>query len=334
MTDNKKLTLLILLCSFVFYSNTLFAKNQAKKSTISRVDYKQVMRNFVISLSEYAKTRQNNFLIIPQNGQELITNTGEATGKIQLDYLNAIDATGRENLFYGYNEDNELTPKEDTEHLLALSLLSERYNVTVMTTDYCSTPSKMAHSYQINQKNGFISFAANQRTLNNIPNYPIYNENTDDIIDISNAKNFLYLINSERYSTKEAFINAVSATNYDVIIMDLFHHEIAYNAKEINQLKIKNNGGKRLIIAYMSIGEAEDYRYYWQKKWKKNSPNWLEPENPEWKGNYKVRYWDKDWQAVIFGNDNAYLDKIIKSNFDGVYLDIVDAFEYFEELKQ
>ena len=86
-----------------------------------------------------------------------------------------------------------------------------------------------------------------------------------------------------------------------------------------------------MIISYMSIGEAEDYRFYWQSDWEVGNPVWLDAENPNWKGNYKVRYWDKNWQAIIYGSDGAYLDKIISKGFDGVYLDIIDAFEYFEE---
>jgi cysteinyl-tRNA synthetase len=85
-----------------------------------------------------------------------------------------------------------------------------------------------------------------------------------------------------------------------------------------------------LVIAYLSIGEAEDYRYYWKPVWKTNPPSWLKAEDPNWEGNYVVAYWEKDWQNIIFGNSNAYLDKIIKDGFDGAYLDIIDAFEYFE----
>ena len=84
----------------------------------------------------------------------------------------------------------------------------------------------------------------------------------------------------------------------------------------------------RLVIAYMSIGEAEDYRYYWEPAWSVNPPSWLETEN--WEGNYKVRYWDSDWQKIIFGNEDSYLKKVLDAGFDGVYLDIIDAFEYFE----
>jgi cysteinyl-tRNA synthetase len=59
-------------------------------------------------------------------------------------------------------------------------------------------------------------------------------------------------------------------------------------------------------------------------------PSWLAEENSSWSGNYKVRYWIKEWQDIIFGNDGSYTKKILDADFSGVYLDIIDAFEYFE----
>jgi len=46
-----------------------------------------------------------------------------------------------------------------------------------------------------------------------------------------------------------------------------------------------------------------------------------------------VQYWDTEWQEIIYGNSESYLKKIIDAGFDGVYLDIIDAFEYFEDMK-
>ena len=43
-----------------------------------------------------------------------------------------------------------------------------------------------------------------------------------------------------------------------------------------------------------SVGEAEDYRFYWRKGWKAGSPSFLGKENPQWKHNYAVRYWLTD----------------------------------------
>jgi cysteinyl-tRNA synthetase len=75
----------------------------------------------------------------------------------------------------------------------------------------------------------------------------------------------------------------------------------------------------------MSIGEAEDYRFYWQDGWEVGDPTWLDAVNPNWEGNYKVRYWEAEWQQLIFD----YTDRLIAAGFDGAYLDIIDAYQYF-----
>ena len=65
----------------------------------------------------------------------------------------------------------------------------------------------------------------------------------------------------------------------------------------------------------MSIGEIEDYRYYWQSDWKVGNPLVIENEDPNWEGNYYVRYWETDWKNIIFGNDNSYLKKILDETY-------------------
>ena len=75
----------------------------------------------------------------------------------------------------------------------------------------------------------------------------------------------------------------------------------------------------------MSIGEAEDYRFYWRSGWDERGPPWLADENPDCPGNHKVRYWDPGWQAIVF----EYADRLLAAGFDGAYLDIIDAYEYF-----
>lgn len=321
--------------SFIIITSLFFILGckQEGEPVPNNVDFRQEMRNLVIEISAYARGFDSEFLIIPQNGQELITKNGKIDGALKTNYLNAINASGREDLFYGYNNDNEATPGQERQYLLELCLLFEQNNVEILTTDYCSSPPKIDDSYEMNFQNHLISFAADERDLNNIPAYPAvpFNVNDNNITNISEVRNFLYLINSENYFSKQDFINAVSRTNYDLIIMDLFHDKVIYTQQEIAQLKTKQNGGKRLVMCYMSIGEAEDYRYYWQDNWNISKPEWLGTENPEWEGNYKVWYWDKEWQNIIFGNENSYLKRIINVGFDGTYLDLIDAFEYFEQ---
>jgi cysteinyl-tRNA synthetase len=297
------------------------------------LQYKQKMREFVIGISKYAKSVKPAFAIIPQNGIELVTSDGETTGPPDTSYLNAIDGHGQEDLFFGYDNDDEATPAATTSYLRSYLDISKNAGNTILVTDYCSTQSKMTSSYSQNNAAKYVSFAADIRELNHIPSFPnpIYGSNNSVVTKLSDIKNFLYLLNPESYTTKTAFINAITATNYDLLIMDLFFQDgTEFTAAEINQLKNKANGGKRLVISYMSIGEAEDYRYYWQTSWNSNKPAWMNSENPDWPGNFKVKYWEKDWQNIIFGNNSSYLKKILNANFDGVYLDIIDAFEIYE----
>ena len=76
-------------------------------------DYRQDMRNLVGDLSSWARQQQAGFLIIPQNGQELGTDTGDPDGQVQTAYLAAMDATGREDMFYGYTADDQPTPRSN-----------------------------------------------------------------------------------------------------------------------------------------------------------------------------------------------------------------------------
>lgn len=326
----KKYIFLILVLMLL----TSCGKDNVDNPQISNINYRQEMRNFVQKISQYAKGIDNDFIIIPQNGQEIITQNGEPNGLPVLDYLAAIDGTGREDLFYGYDTDNVPTSEDDKNYMIAFCDVCEQNDIEVLATDYCSSHDKMDNSYVLNHAKGYISFAAPERELNVIPDYPLqaFDVNKNDIVTLHDAKNFLYLINLEKFATKQNFINAVSATDYDLLIMDYLFNDQAFSTSEIEQLKTKQNSGKRLVISYLSIGEAEDYRYYWQNNWKTNPPAWLEDENPDWEGNFKVKYWDENWQNIIYGTDNSYLKKLLDAGFDGVYLDIIDAFEYFEEI--
>ena len=130
-------------------------------------------------------------------------------------------------------------------------------------------------------------------------------------------------------------LDALGKTKFDLVIMDYSRDGSdaeKFTPEEVAALK-NSPGGPKLVLSYMSIGEAEDYRWYWQRSWDANrdgrpdagAPAWLGPANPNWPGNYKVRYWDPDWQQIVYD----YLDKVLAAGYDGVYLDIIDAYEYW-----
>lgn len=87
------------------------------------------------------------------------------------------------------------------------------------------------------------------------------------------------------------------------------------------------------MVAYLSIGEAEPYRFYWRPGWGPGDPEWIQRPNPSWPDNFPVKYWHPDWQALLMREGSGYLDRILAAGFDGVYLDIVDGYEAFQRAR-
>ena len=147
------------------------------------------------------------------------------------------------------------------------------------------------------------------------------------------VKDFFYVLQMDKVT-----LPALANNRFDLLVMDYARYGDAdseFTPGQIASIKTGGaSGSPKIVLAYMSVGEAEDYRFYWDESWKPGSPAWLGPENPDWGGNYKVRYWTAGWQSLILGvrsgQDKSYLDRIIDQGFDGVYLDLIDAFEYFE----
>lgn len=335
------------IASLVFI-NLLASCVTASGGDASDFDYRQAMRDFVIGIAARARTVDPDFIVIPQNGNELITLDGESDGSLAQSYVTVIDGVGREDLLYGYENDDEATPADETEYMLGFLDRAETTGIEVLVTDYCTTEESVDDTYTRNGARGYISFAA-ERDLAGIPTYPaqppgVHNGN---VTDLSDANNFLYILDPWGFGSREAYLDALRGSKHDLLIVDLYAPDssgdgvMPLSASELNSLGAKNGGGTRLVVAYMSIGEAEDYRPYWNPSWERDPPEWLERENRDWPGNYKVRYWLESWQEIILGPGGAsitsvppdpgsYLGLILTAGFDGVYLDIIDAFEYFE----
>ena len=149
----------------------------------------------------------------------------------------------------------------------------------------------------------------------------------------SNPTSFAYILQADSFAkTKPAAVAQLKESGRDWIVLDAaFAGNTPWEQADLDA--IRNGKAGRKVVAYLSIGEAEDYRPYWKSEWGSNgnrtasAPAWLGIENPEWKGNYQIKYWDADWQKLVL----AAVDDAMARGFDGVYLDIVDGFETYEQ---
>ena len=141
-------------------------------------------------------------------------------------------------------------------------------------------------------------------------------------------------VKSWHYQLDKVDIQALGARDVDMLVTDYAREggKTPLTREAVAQLKTKADGTRRIVISYLSIGEAEEFRFYWNPAWKTAKPSWLERENCAWPRAWMVRYWDPGWHDVIISGADAYLKRIIDAGFDGVYLDRVDMWEHTQPL--
>ncbi len=122
-----------------------------------------------------------------------------------------------------------------------------------------------------------------------------------------------------------------------------------FTSSEIKALQDSDN----IVLAWISVGEAEIFRFYWDAEWEiatesapcyetyddrynrkgltwrncneGKRPDWMGPEDTETHG-YHVRFWSENWWKIAM---KPYLDRVAESGFDGVYLDPQNSISYW-----
>ena len=135
-------------------------------------------------------------------------------------------------------------------------------------------------------------------------------------------------VNDFLYQLQRARPKRIDETAFDLVVVSI---GAAGGSPEVIENLKHGPGGDKIILCYMSIGQAENYRFYWQREWSQNPPPWLDEPDADWAGDYWVRYWHPDWQRIIYGSPESFLDQILELGFDGVYLDRVDTYQYYDE---
>lgn len=170
---------------------------------------------------------------------------------------------------------------------------------------------------------------------------------------------------------RETWLQALRDSDYDVIYIDSFYNHRArpenqtpLTREEVESLKYKPDGGRRQVIAYLSIGSAEQNRWYCQDDWV-----WVDPENlnstvsmkagtitrngstriytpfeapegeaqpPAWLafgygGSYPeeaiVQWWHEDWRNIIINGGGQYAHKTTGDNTSSIDRIIAQGFD-------
>lgn len=296
--------------------------DQIKRAALENRTYAALlMQQFIEELSAWARQRRPGFIILPQNGPELAFEGADPRAPLRSAYLAAVDGFANEEVFYfGQLRVNN----ERLEVLRRLRALKP-----ILTSEYVDDEKLIQEALERGYSEGFITFvrAPNNYDYIHIPTTVPF-RNSDPIYNLSQVRNFLYLINPERYPIKDALLQALEATEFDLIIIDAQFQGEWLSASDVSRIQRKPNGERRLVLAYINIGAAEKWRHYWQPTWGVGNPDWLLRPYPGYPDEVYVAYWRDEWKDIIFRGERSYLAHILEAGFDGAFLDNVEAYIY------
>ncbi len=305
------------------------------------VEYREEMRLFVQKISKYARGYRPNFIVIAGGGLDLIVKRDEIDQRKVAParaYIRSLDGVLQKGVFYSeqtkdepFGAPTDIFLKEKT-----LNLLEKAKNngLKVFTLEFSKNKKIIDQIETLSNKQGYISLTVESPAIDikTVPKYPYppFRENSKSIISLGMAKNFVTITNSSPYGRQDIFTLKMHDTNFDMIAVEILHGRRPLTRQAVETLKYKKVGTRRLALAYMDIGTALSYQYYWKDSWRSNSPPWINDPDPNDPDRYKVEYWNSNWQNIITGNTNSYIYGLIAQGFDGVILNGLDVYKYFE----
>jgi cysteinyl-tRNA synthetase, unknown class len=152
--------------------------------------------------------------------------------------------------------------------------------------------------------------------------YPAQAQSQNMLTDV---EHWLYLID---VNLEMETVEKIAISDHDMVVLDFISSEANNTAYPMAQVveSLHNASHPKLVLAYIDIGQAEDFRTYWQSGWEIGNPDWIVGGDPDgWEGNYPVAYWYDEWREIWMGKGGT-LDAILEAGFDGIYLDWVEAY--------
>ena len=313
---NKYVSFLLI----IFVALIVTIGTTSAKSSNSSTPSKQMVQ-LLTDMKAYSKLRSTNFIMLGNGASSLMAKYPQL--------FNSLDGLMVESMFYGGNmKEDVLTSTADTNYHKKLLKLPLQRKFPIFNLDYCHSTEKIRDAYQKANSLGIVESVSSRWELD-IPYRMKLNEKPRVCRNLKAVKSFLVMLNPGRYGSVKKYIDALAATRQDMLIIDLYFGGTPLTKQQVKRLKTRADGKRRLVLAYMSVGEAETYRPYWKREWNNKPPAWLSKVNKDW-GSYRVKYWNPQWKSILYGSSGSYLDMIMAASFDGVFLDTIDSYSFFE----
>jgi cysteinyl-tRNA synthetase, unknown class len=304
----------------------------------ANLDPREEMRRLVQGIAKFTRGYRRDFAVVPMDGLELLVKVDPTEPDIRLPartYMKSISGVMQTGLYYGVPEFGKPTDEKRREILLPLLDRAKKNGLQILVMDYAREPKAIDAARRLAAKQGFVFFGAPAigESLSALPRFPRrpYLENGDSVLSIKSVKNYMMLRDSSGFGRQEEFALQMHGTNFDLIIVDVFHSVgEPLTKRAIETLKYKKIGGRRLVYAFVDIGSAASYDYFWKPNWREGSPQWISAPTPGDPDRYFVQYWQPEWRQIIASDTNSYIYGLVAQGFDGVILGGIGNYRFFE----
>lgn len=314
-------------------------------------NYRKLMRNNIEMLISYAQAQHPNFQIMLHEGADILYKglweyhlsgyqnaRGKGEDKSDPSFLSGTQTILPDEYRLGSHLDEKFFTKIDA--LIFNNLYCtpqkldkdwQKTNIKLGSISQCPSLKAYDQAVILSVKDNmlFYGFINPETAFSYISKQPIINENARNIFTIKEASNITFLINDNRYKNRDELIQDVQKSNYDIVVIDpIFHDGSVFTTEEVETMKYKKSGPKRLIIARQNLTEAFTKDYYWHEEWNKSLPTWIKRPSLSNKDAYITTYWHEEWKKII----SQFFKGIVLSRYDGVFFTGLENHRYFESL--
>ena len=319
-------------------------------------NYREMMRDIIVALGQFARENNPDFQIILDGGQELLT---RGKWENMLDDLHRAEMAGAQT-----DDERFLLKMFSPDHPIAVGSPIRRYvaviNGLLTTNQVCSGgEGRLSEETEDIVKERGLSLIAiehcasetekneAQRTLarrkipvhadtdkeakfDRLPSVKeLFLENPVNIDALAKVRNMLVLTDTRRFTDKDLLIKSLSETNYDLLIIDpFFKFSVPLTKEDVRELQIKKVGTRRFVFAVLDVAKAQDTRLYWEKGWKQGDPAWLRFQSKTDPSGLIVDFWHPAWKRIL----GVYFKGIMDLGFDGIVLQGIDTHKRYEQI--
>ncbi|MCF8479081.1 MAG: alpha-1,4-polygalactosaminidase [Rhodospirillum sp.] len=299
-------------------------------------NHRAIMRDIIAKMSDFARQKNPAFRVIVRGGAFLATQgqrerdiallkipPGEPLsqevllplGSLHRRFAKAVDGFAMDQYFC-----EPRTSKETKDGIAAL--IQDGFHF--LSLERCAKPEDARKVVVEGRAQSILVATATEGDMafDRIPKGLPSGENSNNIKELGDSQNVLALLDTRDFQSPGEMIAALRQTNHDMLIVDpLFNGNQPLTKQQIHSLKFKALGATRLVLARLTIGLADDTRFYWKPEWTVGNPPWIVGFVPGVSGLYWVDYTHPQWLDIVGKTFAA----IVEQGYDGVLLDGVTA---------